>query len=387
MNKLYNTQKEITNNIRNFLSNNTYCLHKPQLKFLPEVIFGMIFSESLVAQDISLKLKDDFSLVQNDSIVKRIHRLMKNERYEGHNLFNQIVKHIISNMKLKHDDKRVHIVIDHMYSKENYTILMASMRIGKQGIPIYFQSFEGFNNSEAYLNSLLIKSVYYIHELFKDTDFNLIFLADRWFNSYSLLNTIDILGHTYVIRLKGNINIQIFDKKEGHKIRKQTGDLASYQFKSKVYKNVKLFESHDFETNIIRSKRKGVSESWIIATNGDIKRAIKDYGYRFGGIETIFKHQKSNGFYLEDIVNASMIYFENLYSTLCITLLLLTSIGIDYSRNNSCYKNIKITTHKIIKNQKIRVLSVIRTGITLFNLAFNSSRYIRLPLNFNLYDL
>ena len=228
MNKLYNTQKEITNNIRNFLLSNTKSLHKPQLKFLPEVIFGMISSESLVAQDISLKLKDDFSLVQNDSTVKTIHRLMKNERYEGHNLFNQIVKHIISNMKLKHDDKRVHIVIDHMYSKENYTILMASMRIGKQGIPIYFQSFEGFNNSEAYLDSLLIKSVYYIHELFKDTDFNLIFLADRWFNSYSLLNTIAILGHTYVIRLKGNINIQIFDKKEGHKIRKQTGDLASF---------------------------------------------------------------------------------------------------------------------------------------------------------------
>ena len=141
MNKLYNTQKEITNNIRNFLLSNTKSLHKPQLKFLPEVIFCMISSESLVAQDISLKLKDDFSLVQNDSTVKRIHRLMKNERYEGHNLFNQIVKHIISNMKLKHDDKRVHIVIDHMYSKENYTILMASMRIGKQGIPIYFQSF------------------------------------------------------------------------------------------------------------------------------------------------------------------------------------------------------------------------------------------------------
>ena len=101
-----------------------------------------------------------------------------------------------------------------MYSKENYTILMASMRIGKQGIPIYFQSFEGFNDSEEYLDSLLIKSVYYIHELFKDTDFNLIFLADRCFNSYSLLNTIDTLGHTYVIRLKGNINIQIFDKKK-----------------------------------------------------------------------------------------------------------------------------------------------------------------------------
>ena len=51
MNKLYNTQKEITNNIRNFLLSNTKSLHKPQLKFLPEVIFGMISSESLVARE------------------------------------------------------------------------------------------------------------------------------------------------------------------------------------------------------------------------------------------------------------------------------------------------------------------------------------------------
>ena len=82
-----------------------------------------------------------------------------------------------------------------------------------------------------------------------------------------------------------------------------------------------------------------------------------------------------------------MIYSENLYLSLCITLKLLASIGIKYLKNNRCYKNIKITTHKIIKNQRIRVLSVIRTGITLFNLAFNSSRYIRLPINFKLYDL
>lgn len=70
MNKLYNTQKEITNNIRHFLSKNTNYLHKPQLNFLPEVIFGMIFSESLVAQDISLKLKDDFSLVKMILLLK-----------------------------------------------------------------------------------------------------------------------------------------------------------------------------------------------------------------------------------------------------------------------------------------------------------------------------
>lgn len=112
-----------------------------------------------------------------------------------------------------------------MYCKNHLTILMVSMRVGKQRIPIYFKVFEGDHNSDAYLDSLLVETVHYVHNLFKDKGFQLIFLADRWFHSYELLNTIHALGHTYVIRLKGNISIKIFDKKEKHKIRKKAEDL------------------------------------------------------------------------------------------------------------------------------------------------------------------
>lgn len=124
MNKLYNTQNEIANTIRTFLKENTSSLHKPQLNFLPEVIFGMIVSESSVASDISKSLKENFTLVQHESTIKRIHRLFNNPRYEGKNLFTEIIKYIISNYKFSHNDKRVHIVIDHMYSKDNFTVLM-----------------------------------------------------------------------------------------------------------------------------------------------------------------------------------------------------------------------------------------------------------------------
>lgn len=386
--KLYNTQKEIANNIRNFLKLNTSSLHKPQLNFLPEVILGMILSESSVSSDISKVLKDNFSLIQHESIIKRINRLFNNPRYKGKDLFNEIVKYIISNYKLSHNDKRVHIIIDHMYSKDNYTILLLSMRIGKQGFPIYFECFKGDNNPTAFEDSTLIKAIDYVHNLFIDSDFDLIFLADRWFNSFAFLNHINSLNHTYVIRLKGNLSISIFDKKEGHKIRKQTSDLFAYQNHSAFYTDVTLYENTPFITSIVRSKKKGVKESWILATNGDPKRAIKDYGYRFGGIETIFKNQKSNGFYIEDISSASLNYFENLYSTICISFLLLTSIGTHYTNRRRDYKNIKITTHKIYKGKgKIRIMSIFNTGLTLFKLAYNSFKNINLRLNFIIYDV
>ena len=132
----------------------------------------------------------------------------------------------------------------------------------------------------------------------------------------------------------------------------------------------------------------GVTEPWIIVTNSDPKRAIKDYGYRFGGIEFLFKSQKSNGFYLENTCNASLKYFESMYSITCFACLFLTIIGADYAKNTKSYKNVKITTHQSNKNNKIiRIMSLFNSGLTLFHIAFNSSRYVRLPINFILYDV
>lgn len=141
MNKVYNTQKEITTNLRKFLKESS-SLYKTQLNFIPEVIFGMISSESVVTSDIARTLKDEFTLIQHDSITKRIRRLLNNKRFDGIKFYNEIISYIIDNYKVKHKTNKIHLIIDHMYCKENYTILMVSMRVGTQGIPICFKCFE-----------------------------------------------------------------------------------------------------------------------------------------------------------------------------------------------------------------------------------------------------
>ena len=96
----------------------------------------MIISESLVPSDIAKVLKDDFSLVQIDSVIKRIKRLFTNKHFDAYSFYDQIIRHVISNYKKKHKDKKVHIIFDHMFSRNNYTVFMITMRIGKQGIPL-----------------------------------------------------------------------------------------------------------------------------------------------------------------------------------------------------------------------------------------------------------
>lgn len=56
--------------------------------------------------------------------------------------FKFVIKYVISTYKKKHNDKRIHIIFDYMFSHDNYTVFMISMRIGKQGIPIWFRCFE-----------------------------------------------------------------------------------------------------------------------------------------------------------------------------------------------------------------------------------------------------
>ena len=350
----------------------------------------MILSESVSAPDIARVLKDEFSLIQYDSVVKRIRRFFNNTLFESYAFYEEFISYIIDNYKKKHLDKRVHIIFDHMFSHENYTVFMLTMRIGKQGIPVWFQCFKGISENKAFELETIKNAITKVSDLFKHKDLELIFLADRWFNSIDLLKHIDSLGHTYCVRLKKNIHVYPYDPKEGHIIQKYISDLFYYKYKSTTYENI-LLSDERYETNIVFSDWANVEEPWIIATNGDTKRAIKDYSYRFGGIETVFKNQKSNGFRLENISNASLQAFTTMYALLCVAITYLTILGTEFSKNSKCYRNEKIETHKTyIKNGiqcKQRIMSLFNTGLTLFHRAFNSIKYIRIPFRFILYDI
>lgn len=69
---------------------------------------------------------------------------------------------------------------------------------------------------------------------------------------------------------------------------------------SKILTDV-FFTRKLFKTNIVVPTYTNHSNSdiWYIVTNDDPHRATKNYSYRFGSIECIFKSQKSNGFRLE----------------------------------------------------------------------------------------
>lgn len=242
----------------------------------------MICSESVVSSDIAKSLKDEFSLIQLESIKKRIRRFFNNKLFDYEDFYNSLISSVISKYKKKHKDKRIHLTFDHMFSHDNYVTLMFTMRIGKQGIPIWFKSFkqEYINPSIslekrktfAFNETLIIEGINYVSNLF-DNSYDLIFLDDRWFNSERILKTIDSLGHTYCIRLKKNIKVLIYDKKEKLKVWKWLSDLPSHKHRAIVHENIELYDSK-YKTNIVISKYLNVKEPWIVVTNKDIPHTI-----------------------------------------------------------------------------------------------------------------
>ena len=67
-------------------------MRKTQLKIIHFILHGMIISESLVPSDITKALKDNFSLVQIESIIKRIKRLFTNKYFEPYDFYSEIIE-------------------------------------------------------------------------------------------------------------------------------------------------------------------------------------------------------------------------------------------------------------------------------------------------------
>ena len=150
--------------------------------------------------------------------------------------------------------------------------------VGKQGIPIWFKSFkQEYINKEvslekggtiAFNETLIFEGIKHVSALFGGK-FDLIFLGDWWFNSENILKTIASLGHTYCIRLKKNIKIFSYDKKEEHKIWNWLYDLPSHKYHAIVHKDIELYDSK-YKTNIVISKYLNTKDPWIIVTNKDV---------------------------------------------------------------------------------------------------------------------
>ena len=359
-----------------FISSSHHFMPLPFIKFIPLFSLALLSQESIIFSDLASVIAPSLN-ISIDSASKSISRFLKNKNFDFNFFYSSFISFIFSNFKIKHPDKRIHISLDHMYIENRFTVFMFTLKIGKIGIPLWFRSFFR-KGSDAYSFDLFKEGILFCHNLIKNIDpsSNIIFLADRFFgNHFKLMSFIDSLGDTYCFRCIGNLLSLSFDKKENHLIYKPISSLSSYVYHSSFFDDILISRKH-FKTNLAISKKDKHKEPFYILTNGESRRAIKDYSYRFASIEFCFKAQKSNGFFLEETQVKDLYTFNSLYTCVCLAYLLATISGIDYSKNISCYKHFRFITTKLVNGKRIRLYSYFNIGLKLFKLSLFSNNLI-----------
>ena len=107
--KSYYNQEKIASSFYKFFSK--FSLSKPHLKSLCFAIIGMIVAES---------------------VERRFRRFFKSFSSSAYSFYESFISYVISHFCGGHLDKNIHISFDHMFCKDKFTILLFSLRIGKQ---------------------------------------------------------------------------------------------------------------------------------------------------------------------------------------------------------------------------------------------------------------
>lgn len=232
---------------------------------------------------------------------------------------------------------------------------------------------------------LLKNGISYCANLFKNKNFHIIFLADRWFPHVEILTHIESLSCFYCIRAKSFFTYSFYNSDNSF-VTLHLRDIKPLKYASRIFKDV-FFTRKLFKTNIVVSNYSNTDEPWFLVTNDNPSRAIKSYSYRFGSIESIFKNQKSNGFRLESTNTQKIEHFTSMFTLMCISLVWLTIIGVDYTKNKHNY-HIKIRdVHKTSNNSRSRYLSFFNLGLTIFNRCYYNTINFTLKFSFVLYDI
>ena len=178
-----------------------------------------------------------------------------------------------------------------------------------------------------------------------------------------------------------------FYNSKGKFVTKHLRDIKPVAQHSKVLKDV-FFTRSLFKTNIVvPTYSNHPDDIWYLVTNDNTSLATKNYSYRFGSIECIFKSQKSNGFRLESTNTKLIDHFISLFTIMCISLTWLSIIGADYARNKHSY-HIKVRNVHHHKGKKsTRFYSIFNLGLTIFNLCYYNYVNYTLKFNFVLYDV
>jgi hypothetical protein len=291
--------------------------HGHQVKAIRAVV------EAIIEKQTGNQAELARSFGNQEAGVKRVSRLVHNERLDPRDLADAVFEQAIS--KLPKGGK-VRVTID-WTSEDKQHLLVISLVIGRRAMPIYWRAYDSSvlkGRTHRYERAVIKRAVGRLRQVVGRN--RLIITADRGFADGDLFELLEQLDVAFIIRVKGNVKVSMWNM--WHKLN--TLGFSKNARRRNLGKRLYCESSpHQMFITMSRARNsKGKWGIWYLVSNRNYRAqaAATEYAYRFGCEEGFRDAKWWLGFAQARI--AEIKAWSRMFSLFAISLLVLIHLGI-----------------------------------------------------------
>jgi len=305
---------DLYNTLITILGQHKKWLDKRHLYTLVWMVKGLIMSKTVNLTAWTPYVSSRAQYAQ--SIVRRFHRWLANDRVDVHALYGVIIQEALTEW----GENKLYLALDTSLLWEKYCLIRLSIIYRGRSIPLIWEVIEHSSSS--------VSLITYRHLLDKayqmlSPNVRVVFLADRGFADTELMNYLSrVLQWDWRIRIKSSFLVY----RNGH-CQVKVGDVKLRPGQACCWHYVYITQRCFGPVHLALANPRGCQERWFIVSNQPTDNTtFVEYGLRFD-IEEGFLDDKSNGFQLESSMIRSAKELSRLCFVLAIATLFLVSQG------------------------------------------------------------
>jgi hypothetical protein len=291
--------------------------HGHQIKGITAVV------EAIIEKQTGNQAELARSFGNQEAGVKRVNRLLHNERLDPRDLADAVLEEAISKLPT---GGKVRTTID-WTSEDNQQLLVVSLVFGRRAMPIYWRAYDNSvlkGRTHRYERAVIKRVVKRLRQVVGRKRLRI--TADRGFADVELFKLLEELGVTFFIRVKGNVKICLWQS--WHKLNSMgfAKNARTRNLGHRLY--CESSPHHLFITMSRARNRKGKWGIWYLVSNVNCcaKVAATEYGYRFDCEEGFRDAKWWLGFAEARIKEIKA--WSRMFALFAITLLVLVHLGL-----------------------------------------------------------
>jgi hypothetical protein len=197
------TRHPLTTRLREYISLVLPDAHGHQQKAVSDFVLALVSAQTCCQATLA-RCFDNF-----EAASKRLSRLLHNARLETEGLARSHARALVARLPLT---GLVRLSLD-WTTEDSQHLLVASLRVGGRALPLYWRAYHDTELRErmSRYEREFVRALF--NEVLAGVERRrLLLTADRWFADVYLLDLLDEMGISYVIRTKSNYHVRVDDR-------------------------------------------------------------------------------------------------------------------------------------------------------------------------------